>query len=250
MARETQTEEYWRDDFTITPADENTLQEYFLQQGSPLSTQEIATYLMERQLSAGKRARRASKSTYAPTETFEVGAELTFPLLDGQVGEVVGTRAGRNPRYGEWNVIQVRFDDSYPTREFAVGLQEGILQSAGTAEPWLEPDEIVARFSPYVRETVEETLGKSSNFVRLGAAWLPRLMLVDFHEGHRNIAEAMIDITGEPMSPAELLTEIPLDEDGSDDLKQFSLNYALTRDERFSNVGTDAEPRWFLPRLG
>jgi hypothetical protein len=250
MARVAQTEEYWRDDFTIEPRDETTLQEYLLQHGTPLTTDEIAHYLMDRQLSPVKRARRGGNGAYAPTESYEVGDELTFPLLDGLVGEVVESRPGRNERYGEFSVIRVRFDELGEAREFATGLREGVLQMAGSAESWMEPEEIVARFSPYVQETVEETLGKSDSFVRFGPYWLPRLMLVDFHEGHRNIAEAMIDITGEAMTPVELLTEIPVEDEASSEVKQFSLNYALSRDARFTNVGTALNPRWFLSRLG
>jgi hypothetical protein len=75
---------------------------------------------------------------------------------------------------------------------------------------------------------------------------LPRALLVEIHEGHLNIAEAMIDMVGSSLSPQELLPELEIASNLSDAIKTFSLNYVLAQDNRFKNVGSELEPKWEL----
>ncbi len=61
---------------------------------------------------------------YQPKDHYEVGAQLIFPALDYVLGTVVGTRSGRNPEYGDFTAIQVRFGrPGRDSSEFASGLQ-------------------------------------------------------------------------------------------------------------------------------
>jgi hypothetical protein len=250
MPRATQTEEYWRDEFALWEEDETVLQEYFIQQGRPLDTPTIVRKVMEWR-AQGEKGAQASNGRYDPTATYEMGQKLVFPALDDEVGEVVGLREGRNERYGPFRVLQVRLGPQQEMREFAAELDPAEAERFPTGgEAPMSLDELLERFGSYVTEQVEVALSQSDNFVRFGSHWLPRLMLVNFHDGHCNIAEAMIDITGEPMSPSELLVEIPIEEAAGDEVKQFSLNIALSGDDRFSNVGTEDAPLWYLPRLG
>jgi hypothetical protein len=250
MPRATQTEEYWRDEFAIWEEDETALQEHFIQQGRPLDTETLVRTIMEWRTQTEKGAQE-SNGRYAPTASYEIGQKIVFPALDDEVGEVVGVREGRNERYGPFRVIQVRFGAQQEMREFAAELDLAEAQrfQAGEDAP-MTLEELRERFGLYAAEQVEVALRQSDNFVRFGPRWLPRLMLVSFHDGHCNIAEAMIDITGEPMPPSELLVEMPIEEAASDEVKQFSLNIALSGDDRFNNVGTEETPLWYLPRLG
>lgn len=249
MAKAVFTEEFWRDRFTINEKDETALQEYFLQESKPLTTEAIARHLMYRLLDQQGRS-GGGGSGYHPAAQYEVGDELTFPALDDASGKVVAVRDGENDRYGPFRVIEVQFNGSDSTREFASEFADLDNRYAGGGdEPPMSHEEAVELFQPYAEETVEATLENSDAFVQFGAYWLPRLMLVNFHEGHCNIAEAMVDITGEPMPTGDLLTEIPVEEQANDTIKRFSLNHALGQDERFVNSGTAEEPLWFLKRL-
>jgi hypothetical protein len=251
MARATQTEDFWRDEFDILPEDESALQEHFIQQGTPLTTDEVARFLMERRL-LGKKKRRSGETgrKYDPTERYEVGESIIFPALAGEVGEVVGMREGQNERYNQFQVLQVHFAELEAQREFAAELEAAPSRLAQLGdEPLLDADELYERFGGYVRDIADHALEASGSFINQGASWLPQFMLVALHEGHANIAEAMIDITSEAMPTAEVLKELPVTEEATDAVKQFSLNHLLSRDPRFVNVGTEEQPVWHLARL-
>ncbi|MBA3530625.1 MAG: hypothetical protein H0T73_01705 [Ardenticatenales bacterium] len=251
MARATQTEAFWRDEFDILPEDEVAIQEYFIQQSAPLTTDELARFVMERRLSGKKKRRTGEKGRkYDPTDRYEIGEELIFPALAGEIGEVVGVREGQNERYNRFQVLQVHLAELNQQREFAAEMEAppGRMAQQGD-EPEMEFEELYERFGRYARDIVEAALEASDSFINLGAAWLPQFMLVKMHEGHANIAEAMIDITSEAMPTAELLKELPITEEAADAIKQFSLNYLLSQDPRFVNVGTETQAVWHLARL-
>lgn len=251
MSRVTETEKFWRDDFTVTPDEEVDLQEYYLKHNQPMSLSEVTRYLMERQHRGRLEAHKASKGSYRPTGSYELGDLLMFPSLEGEVGEVIATRTGENKRYGSFQVIKVRFDRRGESREFATELSTAnshLLEAV--EEPPMSLDDLFARFAALAQEEVEAALEASDNFVCFGGLWLPKMMLITFHEGHANIAEAMIDIMGEPLPASELLKEIPITDESSEAIRRFSLNYQLSQDARFTNVATDDSPLWYLPRLG
>jgi hypothetical protein len=79
--------------------------------------------------------------------------------------------------------------------------------------------------------------------------WFLKGLLADIHEGHLNIAEAMLDVKGMPLPAQELLQELDLPTEISPSAQVFSLNYALAQDERFDDVGNDEQSLWFLRRL-
>jgi hypothetical protein len=251
MPRATETEEFWRDVFTVTEREETALQEHFLQQNQTMSLPAITRFLMQQQHSGLSRGQEATSGIYNPMDSYEVGNKLTFPALNDTVGDVVHIREGNNPRYGEFTVIEVRFPSQPETREFATGIsnQNAHLIDA-VEEPPLSIDEIYERFGALAAEEVEAALEASDNFVHVGPEWLPRLMLIEFHEGFRNIADAMIDIMGEPLPPKELLKEMPVEDEATEAIKRFSLNYALGQDTRFINRGSGEQPLWHLQRLG
>jgi len=70
---------------------------------------------------------------YLPKEKYEIGRGLVFPALDWQKGEVIDTRTGKNPEFGEFQVIQVEFQviqvqfKEGPVREFASRVEDHIL---------------------------------------------------------------------------------------------------------------------------
>lgn len=242
------TEDYWQNEFDVSPDEEINLQEMFMQLGRPLATGDLATYLMERRLSPAAR-RRAGDLAYHPTLHYEVGDVLHFPLLDNASGKVVAIRPGNNPRYGDFNVIEVQVQEG--RRLFASDFAEakGHYQGEVTASgEEVDPSQIIERYRGHVERQIEQVL-EGDNFIRLDGSWLPRLMLVGLHEGHANLAEAIIEMLDEPQSSAALLPEMEIREEAGDEVKRFSLDYLLSHDGRFALTPSDGESRWMLTRL-
>lgn len=249
MPRPTQTEEYWRNEFELTAEDETDLQEHFFLQNHPLSTGQISRLLMDWRLAEDKPA----SGKYSPTQQYQVGQKIIFAALDDDTGEVMAIRDGENERYGSFRVIKVYFAEYEETREFASELDpsrfEVQLTDEPNNEPLLSPEELYASFGSIVLNTIQEALNKSPNFVQWGNDWVATIILVPYNQGHLHIADAMIDIMGSAMQTTELLKEIPLEGEYGQEVKEFSLNYMLSQDSRFKNMGTYSEPLWYLLRL-
>jgi hypothetical protein len=174
--------------------------------------------------------------------------------MDYRVGEVVGVRPGHNPEYDPFKVIKVQFDTG-EEREFAAEFENGHplnQQVYGTmdAEQRLSPEEMAARYGPAIQQELEARLESEPDFIRLAGKWFRRDLLVEVHEGHLNLAEAVLDVAGGgPLPTDALLGDVELPAEISPQLRVFSLNYALQQDERFDEVGPAGEVLWYLSRL-
>ncbi len=203
--------------------------------------------LIERALSQG--------TLYQPKKRYEIGERVVFPALGYRVGEVVGVRPGHNPEYGTFQVIQVSFENG-KQREFAAEFtHDHVLNrdsdngSAGEAA-FLSADELVEQYAEQVAQTLEKRLEAEPDFVRLAGQWFRRDLLVEVHEGHLNLAEAVLDMAGGgPLPTDALLGDLELPEEITPQLRVFSLNYALQEDGRFDEVGPAGEVLWFLRRM-
>lgn len=244
------TEAYWRDEFDVSPDEETGLQEMFIQVGQPLTTDALATYLMERRLSPAAR-RQAGDLAYQPSLSYETGDVLHFPLLDNAIGKVTSIRAGHNPRYGDFSVITVALEGQKEERLFAsdFAAAEGHypVQITPSGDE-VDPAQIVESYRPHVTQQLEAVL-EGENFVRVADRWMPRIMLVGMTEFHANMAEAIIDTLGEAQSVTALLPEMGIVEEATDEIKRFSLEHLLSNDARFVNIVPDGESRWTLARL-
>jgi hypothetical protein len=75
-------------------------------------------------------------------------------------------------------------------------------------------------------------------------------LVADVNIGHLNLAEAVLDVAGGGPLPTEaLLRDVGLPTEINHHLQEFSLNYALHKDERFDEVGPTGVVLWFLRRL-
>ena len=94
---------------------------------------------------------------------------------------------------------------------------------------------------------------RSSDFVDVDENWLLSDMLAEVHVGHLNIAEAAIDMQGEPLSVDQMLAvvedAVALDKNVSPAMRLTSLNHALDSDPRFDTVWQNDERYWFLARM-
>src|SRR5690606_17943469 len=131
-------------------------------------------------------------------ESYEPGVNLVFPALDWKRGEVSAVREGHNPDIGEFQVIQVRFENG-EQREFASGLKDHPLNEAPQVveeEQLPAIESILDEYSEQLIGSLEDELDTNPGFVRIAGRWFPRALLIDVNAGHLNLAEAVLDMAG------------------------------------------------------
>jgi len=261
IQRATQTPEYWGNAFSITEDDIEHLLNLFFEDELPRSDDELALAMVRRRCQREEAAvsrELAKGALYQPKKVYEPGQRLVFPALDYAVGNVVAVRDGHNPEFGSFQVIKVQFDGTIE-REFATNfpyphrLNEA---SAGTMPDSIEgatlrsSEDLYNMYSARVRERLAEALQQRPEFVYLFGRWFPAGLVADVNVGHLNLAEAVLDVAGgEPLPTEKLLSDVGLPREINQRLQEFSLNYALYKDERFDEVGPTGEVLWFLRRL-
>ena len=116
-------EAYWSS-FELESGDIDFIINLLLEREIPLTTVEMALALVEVRLVQIKLALEEAKRTeypaYLPADSYKVGQVLTFPIFNNLIGEVVGVREGNNPDIGTFGVIEVKFQNGDPAREFAM----------------------------------------------------------------------------------------------------------------------------------
>jgi hypothetical protein len=262
LQRQTQTAAFWRDEFEVTSSDLDFLYNLLLDAQSPKRLAELATALIQeymRRENSRIEAELAKGVLYMPKQAYEVGQQLVFPALEFATGEVMGIREGQNPEHGEFDVLQVAFgEDKSSTREFAARLHTGhrLNQDNGHAllgdQDQLSAEEIYSLYQEEIDESLLFALeegDRHAEFVEVDDAWLLADMLAEIHVGHLNIAEALIEVEGVPLTTDRLLSEIELDANVPLPMQQISLDHALINDERFDKVVRGQETAWFLVRL-
>ena len=263
IQRRTQTAAYWKEDFEFTAKDVGLVYDQILDSGRPLSSEELAQLLIERCCRQEEESIRAGLSDgqlYQPKKVYQVGDSLIFPALGLATGTVVGTRPGHNPEYGDFTAIQVELDDgaggSNEPREFASGLVgEHLLDQAASEEDLLAAGELLGLAELYeaygdiVEDQLAATLEEHEEFVLYKDVWFLRELLAPIQTGHLHIAEALIEIKGMPMQPAQFLADLDLPAEIPEAVQILSVNYALESDERFDNIGDSGRDIWYLRRL-
>lgn len=248
-------EDYW-ENFRLKAEDIEFLYNYLLELETPLTSQEMLNALIDERIRQHKleleKQRTAGGDLYMPKGSYKAKQKLIFPALSWRRGTVVNVRPGKNPDLGDFEVIQIQFDDN-TQREFAANLPGHILN---------EPPVIIEDSSRFDRQVVfenyfddllislEEDLETNPDFVRIAGRWFPRALLVDINIGHLNLAEAVLDMAGGgPLPTHMLLEQIELDSSVNPKLVEFSLDLALQEDPRFDEVGPSGDVLWFLQRL-
>jgi hypothetical protein len=257
IVRETQTPAYWQE-FAIDDQDLDYLYELFLEDDNRPRTSDDLTLALIRRRCEDEEAlikrELARGIPFQPKDSYEVGEQVVFPAFGYALASVVDVRPGHNPKYNDFEVIQVRFEGEDETREFASQLdyphslnrEEGELLEA---EGLVSPIELYDRHGSDVQRKLLERLRLSDDFVSFRGEWFLKGLLAEIHEGHLNIAEAMLDINGKALSSQELLRELDLPADMSPATQVFSVNYTLAQDGRFDYVGNGDQDLWFLQRL-
>ena len=259
LQRQTQTAAFWRDQFEVSANDLDFLYNLLLDTQSSKHLNDLATALIQeymRRENAQIETELAKGTVYLPKGQYTIGQTLVFPALEFATGEVTNIRPGQNPEHGKFEVIIVRFPSG--TREFASGLQTGhrLNQTNGSQllhdAAQLSAEEIYALYQDEIDESVLYALeegDRQNEFVQVDGVWLLADMLADIHEGHLNIAEAIIDVHAEPQSTEQLLAELDIDANVSPTMQRISLEHALSSDERFDKVQSAGKVAWYLRRM-
>jgi len=253
IRRNTQNPEYWRE-LDITDEDLEHLSNLLVEQEIPLPLDELARALVRYR--CRKEEQRISEELsrgvpYLPKNHYEVGETVIFPIQEYAAAEVTGTRAGHNPEYGTFQVIQVTFPNGRE-REFAAELEDHPLNEVTVAEKedLFSADELYDQYGAHIRSELNSHLEAETAFIRLAGEWFVRDLLVEIGDGRLNLAEAVLDVAGGgPLPTEELVGDLDLPEEASPQLGIFSLNYALQEDDRFDEVGPAGEVLWYLRRL-
>jgi hypothetical protein len=257
--RQTQTEEYWVRDFAVGRDDLEYIHNRLLEEERPLPVEELTLAVMRYRADKEETSlqKMLTKGTvYKPADTYAVGEKLVFSALNFATATVNEIRPGSNPEYGDFQVIQVEFGRSGRQREFASGLVKPHTLNDETGrlldgdESVLDPEQLYGRYGRYVRERLLVALNQQADLVELYGLWFLKALVVEIGPGHLNIAEAILDISGGgPLPPGELLKDLDLPAEARRELLEFSVNYALDKDERFDEVGPAGEVLWYLRRL-
>lgn len=248
-------EDYW-ETFNLTDDDREFIYNYLLEIETPLTSPELLSALLAERIRQEKLAleqqRTRGGDIYIPANLYKDNQDLVFPVYSWQHARVIGVRPGQNPDLGDFQVIQVRFDNN-ETREFASNIQNHILNQPpeiSIEDSLLDGDTVLTNYGDKLLEIISTDLSKNQDFVRIAGKWFPRALLIDINMGHLNLVEAILDMAGGGPSPTQpLLEQVGLASTANSKLVEFSLDHALQEDPRFDEVGPSGEVLWFLHRL-
>jgi hypothetical protein len=247
--------DYWQT-FTPDKSDIEFINNYLFETETPLPEKEIVPILVKERISNERDAllkqQRGSSKAYLPEGNYKPGERLSFPTLDWQKGKVLSVRPGINPGVGEFDVIEVEFEDG-SKKQFAARLADHKLNQApdiSLGDDSLNPEKIIAMHGEALEIAIAKGLRADHNLVQIAGRWFPRALLLDVNAGHLNLAEAVLDeAAGKPLPTEALIEQVDLPSGSNQKLLEFSMNFALQEDGRFDEVGPAGEVLWCLKRL-
>lgn len=255
----TQTPNYWVDQFRLEPADIEHISQVLLESETPLSAEELALivmrYRVQQDVGSGPRKIEGAR-LYRPSESYKVGETLHLSAFDGAGGKVLSVRSGQNPEVGSFDVITVELDRGGQL-DLAAGLSAE--HALNNVEPEDDedaeavdrsPEELFIDFGGYIADVLEESLTEYPELVKLAGRYFPKALLAEVNVGQLHLAEALLDMSGGgPMAANDLIEELGISLEANPRLAEFSLNYALEKDERFDEVGPAGQVLWYLKRM-
>jgi len=258
LLRQSQAPHYWADKFRIDSADLDYIMALFLEKALPLSTHELALSVVEHRLhTEDQRLRKliAQGAIYQPKNTYAVGQELIFPAFGYQTGIVTATRPGDNSEYSAFTVITVMLADR-TQREFATAFQgdHKLNMAVGESEALLtrpaSAEGILAEHEEAIVDELEAKLVDVPDAAYFAGRWFLKSLLSKLQQGELNLADAMLDLSqGGPMTTKELLEQLDMSKNVPEAVHAFSLDLALSGDDRFDEVGPAGVVWWFSRRF-
>ena len=252
----TQTADYWGSEFTLTEADIEQIYNHLLEVERPQTASEIARVIIKfRVTDEVNQVKKllSGRTIYQPQSSFKKGEKLVFPAMAFAYGEVTAVRKGYNPHDGNFKVIAVDIEGK--TREFAADLATPHLLNADDGNALadlvnVDEEQVFNLYGPHIVAAVKAELEEREGFVQLGNVWFVKALMADVTVGHLHLAEAVLEMSeGGPLLTEEILPHLEMDPSARDEVKVFSLNYALLQDDRFDEVAPQDQVAWFLRRL-
>ena len=248
-------EDYW-ETFELQDDDIDFLYNHLLEIEKPLTSEDLLDALIGERISIEKERVKqqiqGETKVYLPKDEHQVGEKLVFPSMNWQKGEILNVRTGFNPEVPQFNVMEVKLE-SGKIIELASSLQVHKLNDpVVTTEDdlLLNKKHVLKTYGENFVARINDSLSKNPDLVCIADHWFPTALLVDVNIGYLNLAEALLDMeNGGPLNTQKILAQIDLPTDVSNDLTEFSLNFALQEDARFDEVGAAGEVLWFLRRL-
>jgi len=253
---QTTTTAYWTEDFSITAADLDFIYNLFLEEAVPLTTPDLIQRLIsarvDKEFKSFKKIQDKGE-IFRPQESYDIGQEIIFPAFDFSKAEITDKRAGQNPEYGDFSVIEATFNDG-TVREFGSDLtiehqlNEMFVDMDDIQKP--DPRAIYSRYKRTLTRKVVDALREDDDTLFIAKRWFLKSLLIGVNQGHLNLAEAILDMgEGGPLPTSELANVAEFGEGENQILKTVSLDYALLQDERFDEVGPAGKVLWFLQRM-
>ena len=122
-------ETYW-EDFELQNDDLEFLYNHLLELELPQTTLELVEALVSERIRREKlvfeQKRISGGDIFQPKNVYTIGQSLTFPAFNWQQGQVTAIRPGNNPELGQFQVLQVQFQNG-DVRQVAAQLAEHVL---------------------------------------------------------------------------------------------------------------------------
>ncbi len=242
------------EEFAVQPRDLDYLINLMVETEQPFSLDKLAKALVEQrhQETADQMHQTLVQGRiYRPKESYQVGEKLILPQLENRFGDVIAVRLGHNPEYPSFQVLKIRLEDG-SEHEYAAALQHPHPLNDAVYQPPKEEtaDSLYEQYGTFVREELHLKLESSSQFVSVGEQWFVRDLLMEVPAWQLNIAEALLDMAGGgPLPTIDFLTEMDLPKEIPQPLQIFCLEYALSQDHRFDEVGPTGQGVWYLRRM-
>ena len=152
--------DYWQA-LQVSKKDIEFLHNYLFESETPMSAKELVGVLIEERIRLEKAAQakklKAGGKVYLPKEQYKDGDRLTFPALDWARGAVTSVRAGKNPQYGEFDVLTVELEDG-ESKLFAAGLADHLLNDGPVTaeeEDNFDPKAIQSAYGAEIEQNLE-----------------------------------------------------------------------------------------------
>jgi hypothetical protein len=245
------------DSFEVSDDDLHFIYNLLLEREAPLTTGEMVASLIDHRLDRARSSpppSGASAALYRPGDNHAVGDTLLFSHPARRRGRVIQKRPGENPDLPAFQVIQVEFDGGAGVREFASSLADHPLNAppvpAQEVDGGATGEDVRSRHGRRIEEALTTRLNGAPDIVRIAGRWFPKALVAEIHEGHLNLAEAVLDVAGGgPTATRALLAHMEMPAGLDPLLAEFSLDYALQEDPRFDEVGPAGQVLWHLRRL-
>jgi hypothetical protein len=248
--------DYWQT-FSLSKKDLEFLSTYLFENETPLTEKELVPVLVNERIRVEREAlvkqQKSLGKVYLPEAHYKSGEKLVFPALDWKKGKVTSLRPGVNPALGEFEVIEVEFEDG-SSRLLAANLASHKLNEPveiSIDDQSLNPENILRSHGSELEQKLDKALSADGDLVKVATRWFPRALLVNINTGQLNLAEAVLDeaVAGKPLSTKSLIEQLEISGNVNPKLIEFSMDHALQSDGRFDEVGPSGEVLWFLKRL-